>query len=94
LGDVDPADFESKKTFQAKDGIEGKLTTFKPYSHVRLQWKLAGWKDHSALQVRVIKAATKATISFHQDKLPDSNHRQQMKHHWDEVLARLSEHLQ
>lgn len=74
------------RAFKTKNDLAFKITTFKPYSHVRLSWKPEYWANVSALQVRVINAKGKATVSFHQDKLLDVCQREEMKKHWSSVL--------
>ena len=56
-----------------------KVNVCKPYSHIRIKWAKEGWKNVSLLQMRVIAAKGKATISFHQEKLLDAAQRMEMK---------------
>ncbi|MCW3105464.1 MAG: ATPase [Bacteroidetes bacterium] len=93
LGNIDPEGFELNKPYKTKEGIEGKVNVFKPYSHIRLSWKPKSWTNISALQIRVIEAKDKATISFHQDKLLDSRQREEMKTHWDRVIMKIAGEL-
>jgi activator of HSP90 ATPase len=93
LGTLNVDNFELNKTYKFKEGIEGKVNTLKPYSHIRLNWKLKKWPNVSALQIRMIKAMDKTTISFHQDKLIDSKQRIEMKMHWDKVIEKISGEL-
>jgi uncharacterized protein YndB with AHSA1/START domain len=93
LGDVDPNNFELNKTYKTKEGTEGKPSILKPYSHIRLTWRKKGWDNTSIVQLRVISSKEKATISFHQEKLTDSNQRAEMKAHWDKVIEQISAYL-
>ena len=82
-----------KETEKTKEGIEGKVTIFKPYSHIRLTWKPKNWTTFSSLQIRVIDSKGKSTISFHQDKLLDSQQRAEMKIYWSKVIAKIGSEL-
>lgn len=45
----------------------------------------------STVQVRVIGNKEKATISFHQEKLLDSDQREEMKEHWNKKMTKINE---
>jgi uncharacterized protein YndB with AHSA1/START domain len=90
LGKINIENLELDKPYKTEEGIEGKVNTLKPYSHIRLSWKSKNWSNMSALQIRVIKAMNKTTISFHQDKLTDSRQRAEMKMHWNKVIKQIS----
>lgn len=79
--------------FKTTDGISGRINVITPYSHLRLTWAKDGWERPSMLQVRVIGAGKKATLSFHQDKLADESTRQRMKTYWDNVMTRIESKL-
>ena len=89
LGQVEYNQLMPDHDFKTKEDIAFKITTFKPYSHVRLSWKPGYWVNVSALQVRVINAKGKATVSFHQDKLLDVCQREEMKKYWSSVLDKI-----
>ncbi len=72
--------------YKTIDGIEGKVTVLKDYSHVRMSWKKPEWPNSSTLQVRLINSKGKVTISFHQDHLLDLTQRNEMKVHLGRVL--------
>ena len=93
LGKMNTENFGLDKPYKTKEGIEGKVNTFKPYSHIRLTWKSKNWTNTSTVQIRVIKAKDKTTISFHQDKLLDSKQRVEMKIHWDKVIEKIKTEL-
>jgi uncharacterized protein YndB with AHSA1/START domain len=93
LGKVNLEEFQVNKTYKTEDGIEGKINVFRTNSHIRLTWKPNLWTNVSAVQVRVINAKGKTTISFHQDKLLDSKQREEMKKHWDRVLEEITAKL-
>jgi uncharacterized protein YndB with AHSA1/START domain len=88
LGEVD-GELEVKKEFSTPAGITGKVRVFKPYSHIRLNWRKNDWPNLSILQIRVIDNNGKATVSFHQEKLLDLQQRSVMKDHWGAVLEKL-----
>src|SRR6478735_7954693 len=65
--------------YKTIDGIEGKVTVLKDFSHVRMSYKKPEWANSCALQVRLINSKGKVTISFHQDHLLDLSQRNEMK---------------
>jgi hypothetical protein len=82
-------ELELKKNYKTKEGIEGIVRVFKPYSHIRISWKKKNWENLSAVQVRVIGNQEKATISFHHDKLLDNNQREEMKLYWNKKMTEI-----
>ena len=89
LGKISLENFEVGKPYKTEEEIEGKVNVLKSNSHIRLTWKPKHWTNISALQIRVIPSKEKTTISFHQDKLLDSNQRNEMKKYWDEVIGKI-----
>ena len=89
LGEINLEHLELNKPYKTKEGIEGKVSVFKPNSHIRLTWKPKHWTNTSALQIRVLPSKDKSTISFHQDKLLDSKQRNEMKKYWDTVIEKI-----
>ncbi|MEM1337884.1 MAG: ATPase [Bacteroidota bacterium] len=93
LGDL-KTNFSLKENYTTKGGIEGYVRIFKPYSHVRLNWKKKDWKNISTVQVRVMgKEKNKTLISFHQEKLLDSNQRNEMKAYWNNKMDEITEEI-
>lgn len=89
LGDLENFP-ELKEEYQTKDGISGFIRVFKPYSHIRMNWKKKDWDNTSTVQVRVIgKNTSKSTISFHQEKLTGPKQRDEMKEYWNEKMAEI-----
>jgi len=80
-----------KKAYRTKEGIEGLVSVFVPYSHIRMNWKKRDWENVSTVQVRVVGDREKATISFHQEKLLDNSQREEMKSYWNEKMAAIAE---
>ena len=93
LGGIKPDAFDINQNYKTKEGTEGKPGIFKPYSHTRLTWRKKDWDNTSTLQLRVINAKGKATVSFHQEKLLNSKQRDEMKAHWDKVIAQIGTYL-
>lgn len=90
LGELDKEP-EIKKAYKTKDGIEGLIRVFTPYSHIRLSWKKKDWENISIVQVRVIGNREKATISFHHEKLSDSHQREEMKLYWNKKMTEIED---
>lgn len=86
-------ELEVKKDYQTKDGIQGFVRVFKSYSHIRMNWKKKDWKNMSTVQVRVMGDQEKSIISFHQEKLSNSEQREVMKEYWNSKMTRISEML-
>jgi len=93
LGKISVENFELGKLYKTEEEIEGKVNVIKPGSHIRMSWKPKHWTNISTLQIRVIPSKEKTTISFHQDKLLDSNQRDEMKKHWDNVLMKIENEI-
>ena len=93
LGKINSNQFDRNETDKTKEGVEGKVNVFKPNSHIRLTWKPKNWTNTSTLQIRVIEAKGKTTISIHQEKLIDSNQREEMKKYWDKVTETLTKKI-
>jgi hypothetical protein len=86
--------FEENAVFKTDDGITGRVTVLKHLSHTRLQWKKPDWPNTSIVQVKVIGAKDKTTISFHQEKLLNNMQREEMKQYWDNVFGNISSNIQ
>src|SRR5690606_25136336 len=92
LGEIEN-ELEIKKNYETKDGVEGFVRVFKPYSHIRMHWKKKKWENISTVQVRVIGNQEKATISFHQEKLLDKNQRDEMELFWNKKMSEIEKAL-
>lgn len=88
LGELEN-ELELKKDFKIREGIEGHVRVFKPYSHIRMKWKKENWENFSTVQVRVMGNREKATISFHQEKLSDNDQREEMKDYWNKKMTEI-----
>ncbi|MEM0942065.1 MAG: SRPBCC domain-containing protein [Bacteroidota bacterium] len=93
LGDLE-TDFSLKENYKTKSGIEGFVRVFELYSHIRMNWKKKDWNNMSTVQVRVIgKNNDKTLISFHQEKLLDSDQRAEMKEYWNKKMENITEEI-
>ena len=86
-------ELEIKKEFETENGITGLVRVFKANSHIRLNWKLTHWENVSTVQIRVIGNQTKATIAIHQEKLLNTEQRNEMKEHWNEIIKKIGTEL-
>ncbi len=91
LGNLISGSIEEKKQFKTADGTEGMVRVLKPLSHIRLTWKKKEWDNFSTLQIRVIGTKGKTTISFHQEKLLNSQQRIEVRFYWQKVMAKIAE---
>ncbi|MEM6525075.1 MAG: ATPase [Bacteroidota bacterium] len=90
LGELQ-TDFSLRENYRTKSGIAGFVRIFEPYSHIRMNWKKKHWENISTVQLRVIgKNDNKTTISFHQEKLLDSNQRLEMQVFWHKKMECLT----
>lgn len=92
LGETEEA-LEVEKDYQTKDGIEGFVRVFKPYSHIRMKWKRKDWGNMSTVQVRVMGDLEKSIISFHQEKLLSLTQREEMSEYWNSKMNKISDLL-
>jgi hypothetical protein len=70
-------------------GVSYKITTYRPYSHIRMQWRLPNWDEYSILQIRLnAKTDNNTTLSIHQEKLKNKNTREAMKLFWKKELEK------
>jgi hypothetical protein len=86
-------ELEIKKNYHTKEGIEGFVRVFTPYSHIRIDWKKKNWENLSRVQLRVMGNYEKATISFLQEKLVDNDQREEMRLYWNEIMTEIEKAL-
>lgn len=79
--------------YRLDDGTDGEVRVDEPGSHIRLTWRPPGWEQPSVVQVRVLPAATGATIAFHQERLEDAMARDLMRERWIGVAEALRARL-
>jgi uncharacterized protein YndB with AHSA1/START domain len=82
-------ELELNKEFETENKITGLLRVSKPISHIRMNWKTATWTNMSTIQIRVIGNEHKTTIAIHQEKLLNSDQRNEMKEYWTEIIEKL-----
>lgn len=83
-------ELELKKEFKTEKGIIGYVRVFKPNSHIRINWQKMNWTNLSTVQLRVIGNKERTTVSFHQEKLVDSEQREEMKAYWNQVVNKIT----
>ncbi|MCU6791997.1 SRPBCC domain-containing protein [Paenibacillus sp. WQ 127069] len=94
LGDLPSLNLNVGESFRSKEGITGQLRVVKPFQQLRMTWGTKDWEQPSTLQIRLLSdKPDKTTISFHQEKLDSSNTREQMKLHWEQVLAAITNQI-
>jgi uncharacterized protein YndB with AHSA1/START domain len=86
-------ELEIEKEYETENGITGFVRVFKPNSHIRLNWKPKNWKNTSTIQIRVIGNQEKTTIAFHQEKLLNSEQRDEMKEYWNKVMNKITDKI-
>lgn len=89
LGHGVAADFTPGTRFQSDENTVGEIRSYRPGELIRLTWQPDGWNFASTLQLRVIPAHTGTTISFHHEKLENSDQRETMRQHWSAVMQQL-----
>jgi len=89
LGELEEK-FEVEQPYRTKKGIYGSFRVFKPFSHIRINWKKKEWENVSTVQIRIIENQDKTTIAIHQEKLKDSSQREQMESYWNIIMDKLS----
>ena len=80
--------------YRLEDGTDGEVRVDEPGSHIRLTWRPPGREEPTVVQVRVLPAASGATIAFHQERLDGPEEREAMRERWTGVIARLREMLE
>jgi uncharacterized protein YndB with AHSA1/START domain len=91
LGDVPGLAFTRGERYSTADGASGEIRSVTPGRRIRLTWQPFGWPKPSTLQLTIVPSTEKSAISFHQEKLVDEKQREEMRHHWKQVLGKLEE---
>lgn len=89
LGHGINAHFKKGDTYKTDEGTTGDIRSFETGKLIRMRWQPRDWDFESTLQVRVNPAKKGATISFHHERLEDSDQREKMRAHWSEVMDKL-----
>lgn len=78
LGEIE-GELAQGAVYRLANGTAGEVTVFLPNSHLRLTWQPPTWQRPSVIQVRVLPAGNRTTISFHQEWLPGPEEREQRR---------------
>nr|WP_295867286.1 SRPBCC domain-containing protein [uncultured Chitinophaga sp.] len=78
--------FQKGDTYTTASGITVTVTSVTDIKVIRMKWQQKGQTDASTLQIRVIPAKDKTTISFHHEWLANGTERETMKTYWTQVL--------
>jgi uncharacterized protein YndB with AHSA1/START domain len=89
LGDAQGFALEKGAAYTTRDGAEGEVRVARPGSHLRVTRRRAGWARGSTIQVRVMPAGKKTTLSFHEEHLPGAAEREERRRHYESVLDTL-----
>lgn len=89
LGDVRGFALEKGAAYTADGGAAGVVRVAKPGSHLRVTRHPPGWPRASTIQVRVIPAGEKTTLSFHEEHLPGAAEREERRRHFEAALGEL-----
>lgn len=93
LGEVSDFHLNKGYSYQTADGITGEVRIVNPEVNIRLTWQPADWSKSSTVQIRIIPAGEKTTISFHQENLPNAESRERMRQHWTGVIKAIEKQL-
>lgn len=91
LGDGAEVEFEKGTEYRLADGSTGEVRVFNPKKHLRITFEPAGWPRPSTLQVRVEPKGEKTVVSFHEERLPDEQAREDRRAHFKAALDALED---
>lgn len=91
LGNDPDFKLEKEVSFVTGDGITGRIVSLQEGTLLRLRWQPRGWDEPSTLQLRIIPAGEKATISIHHERLSSAEQRKEMQQHWSQVLDTIND---
>lgn len=78
--------FQKNDTYTTGSGITITVISVTEVKVIRMKWQQKGQATASTLQIRVIPAKDKTTISFHHEWLANGQERETMKTYWTQVL--------
>jgi uncharacterized protein YndB with AHSA1/START domain len=90
LGDVRGFALEKGATYTTADGASGEVRVSSG-RHLRVTWQPPGWARASTIQVRVLPAGARTTLSFHEEHLPGAAAREERRRHFEAALDALQE---
>lgn len=82
---------ERNASFATRDGTTGHIVSVQEGALLRLRWQPHGWHESSTLQLRIIPAGEKATISIHHERLSSAEQREEMQRRWSQVLDTIND---
>ncbi|NLR63930.1 SRPBCC domain-containing protein [Chitinophaga varians] len=78
--------FQKNDTYTTVSGTTITITSVTEVKVIRMKWQAKGQAAASTLQIRVIPAKDKTTVSFHHEWLANNKEREAMKSYWTHVL--------
>ncbi|NSL88385.1 hypothetical protein ECE50_016215 [Chitinophaga sp. Mgbs1] len=81
--------FRKDDTYTASNGVTITVTSVTDIKVIRMKWQEKNQPAPSTLQIRVIPAGQKTTISFHHERLTDNNDRIAKQQFWSHVLDQI-----
>lgn len=90
LGDARGFALRKGATYTTPDGASGEMRVASD-RHLRVTWRPPGWARASTIQVRVIPAGARTTLSFHEEHLPGADEREERRRHFEAVLDELQQ---
>lgn len=94
IGDVGTIGLNRGDLYEAPGGVRGEMRVAKRHEQLRLTWQPSKWARPSTLQIRLLPASgERTTVSFHQEHLDGPGTREEMKLHWEDVIAKIAERL-
>lgn len=94
LGTTDSFEAEQGFCYRTAEGVEGEIRRVHPRDRIRLTWQPPELEQPTTLQVTLScprNTDERTTLRFHQEKLLDVDHREQMRAHWKAVAAKIVE---
>lgn len=85
--------FQKNDSYTTKSGTTITVTSVTEVKVIRMKWQRSGRTDTSTLQIRVIPAKEKTTISFHHEWLADAAEREEMHQYWKNVLDAIEKEI-
>lgn len=82
--------FQKGDAYTTKNGIHISVSSVTTSKVIRMKWQKTGESNASTLQIRVIPAKEKTTISFHHEWLKDAAEKTTMKTYWENVLDKIA----
>ncbi|HEY9260404.1 SRPBCC domain-containing protein [Chitinophaga sp.] len=93
LDDKANISFQKGDTYTTQTGVTIHVSSVTTSKVIRMKWQRKDEPTASTLQIRVIPAKDKTTISFHHEWLQNEADRTRMTAYWENVLDKINEHL-